>query len=124
MPGLLNTNEVSEPRQVIHNSRGLRVTVRNLTADDSTSMLNNAADDSTSTLNNSVGDLTSTSPPVVPIGRGGRVLRSNNVSNSSSVGRGVGRGQRVPSSSHQPGQMNSNDPNPQRFRILVRLTGQ
>ena len=119
---VLNTNEASEPRQVIHNSHGLRVTVRNFTADDSTSTPNDAADDSTSTPNNTADDLTSTSPPVVPIGRGGRVLRSNNVSNSSSVGRGVGRGRRVPTSSHQPGRMNLNEPNPERFRILVRLT--
>ena len=55
MPGLLNTNEASEPCQVIHNSHGLRVTVRN-------------ADDSTSTPNNTADDLTSTSLPVVPIG--------------------------------------------------------
>ena len=48
-----------------------------------------------------VDDLTSPpSPPVVPIGRGRRDLRSNNVSNSSLTARGVGRGQRISSPSH------------------------
>ena len=90
MPGLNNF----ESRQVAHDSRGLRVTVR--LADDSTSGPNNTADDSTSgpTII-SVDDSTSASPTVVPIGRGGSLARPNNVSNPSSVGRGVGRGGRV-----------------------------
>ena len=101
MPGLNN----SESSQVTHDSQGLRVTVR--IADDSTSNSNNnnnAADDSTSDLTNIINntddltstinsdDLTSVSPTVVPIGRSGRLARPNNVSNSSPVGRGVGRG--------------------------------
>ena len=102
MPGLNN----SESRQVTHDSQGLRVTVRiadnstsnsnnnnNNTADDSTSDLTNIisnTDDLTSTINSD--DLTSVSPTVVPIGRGGRLARPNNISNPSSVGRGVGRG--------------------------------
>ena len=102
MPGLNNF----ESRQVAHDSQGLRVTVRiaddstsnpiNNTADDSTlvSTNNNYADDLTLTINS--GDLTSASLTVVPIGRGGRLARPNNVSNPSPVGRGVGRGGRVP----------------------------
>ena len=99
MPRLNN----SESRQVTHDSQGLRVTVR--IADDSTSANYNTADDSTSapTNNNNYADdltstinsadyLTSASPTVVPIGRGGRLARPNNVSNPSPVGRGVGRG--------------------------------
>ena len=85
MPGILN----SESHQVTHDSQGLKVTVRisddstsnnnNNTADDSTlgPTNNNHADDLTST-NNSADDLTSTSPPVVTIGRGGRLARPNN----------------------------------------------
>ena len=57
MPGLSNSESTTEPRQVVHNSQGLRVTVRNYTVDDSTSTQNNNSD-----------DLTSTSPPDVPIG--------------------------------------------------------
>ena len=112
MPGLNN----SESRQVTHDSQGLRVTVR--IADDSTSNSNNnnnnnnAADDSTSDLtnnNNNSDDLTSTinsddltsvSPTVVPIGRGGRLARPNNVSNPLFVGRGVGRGGSVRNTSN------------------------
>ena len=92
MPGLNNF----ESRQVAHDSRGLRVTLR--LADDSTSgpNINNTADDLTSgpTII-SVDDSTSASPTVVPIGRGGRLARPNNVSNPSSVGCGVGQGGRV-----------------------------
>ena len=97
MPGLNN----SESRQVAHDSQGLRVTVciaddltsatnNNNTADDSTSgpTNNNYADDLTST-NNSADDLTSASPTVVQIGRGGRLVRPNNISNPSPVGRRV-----------------------------------
>ena len=92
MPGLNN----SESRQVTHDLQGLRVTVR--IADDSTSNSNinnnnnnNAADDSTSDLINVINnsddltssinsdDLTSVSPTVVPIGRGRRLARPNNV---------------------------------------------
>ena len=97
----------SESRQVTHDSQGLRVTV--CIADDSTSNSNinnnnNAADDSTSDLTNIInnsddltstansGDLTSVSPTVVPIGRARRLVRPNNVSNPSPIGRGVGRG--------------------------------
>ena len=100
MPGLNN----SESRQIAHDSQGLRVTVRiaddststnyNNTADDSTSATtnkNNYADNLTSTIN-SADDLTSASPTVVPIGRGGRLARPNNIPNPSPVGRGVGRG--------------------------------
>ena len=111
MPGLNN----SESRQVTHDSQGLRVTVR--IADDSTSNSNNnnnnnAADDSTSDLTNIINnsddltstinsdDLTSVSPTVVPIGRGGRLVRPNNVSNPSPVGRGVGRGGSVRNTSN------------------------
>ena len=110
MPGLNN----SESRQVTHDSQGLRVTVR--IADDSTSNPNNnnnnAADDSTSDLTNIINntddltstinsdDLTSVSPTVVPIGRGGRLARPNNVSNPSPVGRGVGRGGSVRNTSN------------------------
>ncbi len=112
MPGLNN----SESRQVTHDSQGLRVTVR--IADDSTSNSNinnnnnNAADDSTSDLTNVINnsddltstinsdDLTSVSPTVVPIGRGRRLARPNNVSNPSPVGRGVGRGGSVRNTSN------------------------
>ena len=98
MPGLNNC----ENRQVVHDSQGLRVTV--CFTDDSTSEpINNAADDLTlvstnndvltSTINSD--DLTSASPSVVPIGRGERLARPNNVSNPSPTGRGVGRGGRV-----------------------------
>ena len=69
-------------------------TNNNSTANDSTSDLTNIinnTDDLTSTIN-SADDLTSVSPTVVPIGRGGRLARPNNVSNPSPVGRGVGRG--------------------------------
>ena len=92
MPGLNNF----ESCQVTHDLQGLRVTVR--IADDSTSgpNINNTADDSTSAPTiNSVDDSTSASLTVVPIGRGGRLARLNNVSNPSPVGRGVGRGGRV-----------------------------
>ena len=92
MPGL----NYFESRQVVHDWQGLRVTVR--LADDSTSgpNINNTADDLTSAPTiNSVDDSTSASPTVVPIGRGGRLARPNNVSNPSSVGRRVGRGGRV-----------------------------
>ena len=128
MPGFFN----SESRQVAHDSQGLRVTVRiaddltsatnnNNTADDSTlgPTNNNHADDLTST-NNSADDLTSTSPPVVPIGRGGRLARPNNVSNPSPVGHGVGRGGRVPPPSHQL----SRAANPETYyRLMARITG-
>ena len=92
MPGLNNF----ESRQVVHDSQGLRATVR--LADDSTSgpNINNTADDLTSAPTiNSVDDSTSASLTVVPIGRGRRLARPNNVSNPSSVGREVGRGGRV-----------------------------
>ena len=120
MPGILN----SESRQVTHDSQGLRVTVR--ISDDSTSNSNNnTADDSTlgPTNNNHADDLTSTSPPVVPIGRGGRLARPNNVSNPSPVGRGVGRcvgrGGRVPPPSHQLGWA----ANPETYyRLMARIT--
>ena len=111
MPGLNN----SESRQVTHDSQGLRVTVR--IADDSTSNSNinnnnNAADDSTSDLTNVINnsddltstinsdDLTSVSPTVVPIGRGERLARPNNVSNPLFAGRGVGRGGSVRNTSN------------------------
>ena len=110
MPGLNN----SQSRQVTHDSQGLRVTVR--IADDSTSNSNNnnnnAADDSTSDLTNIINnsddltstinsdDLTSVSPTIVPIGRGGRLVRPNNVSNPSPVGREVGRGGSVRNTSN------------------------
>ena len=97
MPGLNNF----ESRQVAHDSQGLRVTVgiaddstsnrnNNNIADDLTSVSNNNnyPDDLTSTINSD--DLTSASPTVVPIGRGGRLARPNNVSNPSPVGCGVG----------------------------------
>ena len=85
MPGLNNF----ESRQVAHDSKGLRVTVR--IADDSTSNPNNTANDSTLvstninyaddlTSANISDDLTSASPTVVPIGQGGRLGRPNNVS--------------------------------------------
>ncbi len=127
MPGIFN----SESRQVAHDFQGLRVTVRiandststnnNNTADDSTlaPTNNNYADDLTST-NISADDLTSTSPPIVPIGRGGRLARPNNVSNFSPVGRGVGQGGRVPPPSHQLGRA----ANPETwYRLMARLTG-
>ena len=131
MPGIFN----SESRQVAHDLQGLRVTVsiaddststnNNNTANDSTlaPTNNNCADDLTST-NNSADDFTSTSPPVMPIGRGGRLLRPNNVSNSSPVGRGVGRGGRVLPPSHQLGRMTPNAANPETwYRLMARLTG-
>ena len=126
MPGILN----SQSRQVTHDSQGLRVTVRiaddststnNITADDSTlaPINNNHADDLTST-NNSADDLTSTSPPVVPIERGGRLARPNDVSNPSPVGHGVGRGGRVPPLSYQLGRA----ANPETYyRLMARITG-
>ena len=132
MPGNFN----SESHQVAHDTQGLRVKVS--IADDSTSTNNNNsandstlaptnnnyADDLTST-NNSADDLTSRSPPVVPIGRGGRLARTNNVSNTSPVGRGVGRGGRVPPPSHQLGRTTSNAAaNPETwYRLIAHLTG-
>ena len=75
-------NDSNNPRQVFFGPAGLRIRVH---------------------LRN-VDDLTSPpSPPVVPIGRGRRDLRSNDVSSSFLAARGVGRGQRISSSSNQPG---------------------
>ena len=127
MPGLIN----SESRQVAHDSQGLRVTVR--IADDSTSTnYNNAADDSTSaptsnnyaddltSTNNSADDLTSASPTDMPIGRGRRLARPNNVSNPSPFGCGVGRGGRVPPLSRQLGRA----ANPEIwYRLMTHLPG-
>ena len=64
MPGLLN----SESRQVtIAESRSLRVTFHNFSADDSTSAPNNnTADDLTSALNNNTAD-DLTSPPTTTL---------------------------------------------------------
>ena len=89
MPGFNNF----ESRQVAHDSRGLRATLR--LADDSTSGPNTADDLTSGPTIISVDDSTSASPTVMPIGRGGRLARPNNVSNPSSVGRGVGQGGRV-----------------------------
>ena len=91
MPGLNNC----ENRQVTHDSQGLRVTVR-FTDDSTSEPINNAADDLTSDpAIISVDDSTSATLTVVPIERGERLARPNNVSNPSSVGHEVGRGGRV-----------------------------
>ena len=98
-------NESNNPRQVFFGPAGLRIRFHIRNVDDLTS---------------------SPSPSVVPIGRGRRVLRSNDVSNSSLTAHGVGQGQRISSSSHQPSQTNSNEPDsiivsPGGFGIVVQM---
>ena len=98
-------NESNNSRQVFLGPAGLRIRFR---------------------LRN-VDDLTSPpSPPVVPIGRGRRDLRLNDVSNSSLTARGVGRGQRISSPSNQPGRttLNVSEPiivSPEGFGIMVQM---
>ena len=94
-------NDSNNPRQVFFGPAGLRIRFH---------------------LRN-VDDLTSPpSPPVVPIGRGRRDLRSNDGQSSFLAARGVGRGQRISSSSNQPGRVS--EPivvNPEGFGIMVRI---
>ena len=94
-------NDSNNPRQVFFGPAGLRIRFH---------------------LRN-VDDLTSPpSPPVVPIGRGRRDLRSNDGPSSFLPARGVGRGQRISSSSNQLGRVS--EPivvNPEGFGIMVQV---
>ncbi len=94
-------NDSNNPRQVFFGPAGLRIRFH---------------------LRN-VDDLTSPpSPPVVPIGRGRRDLRSNDGPSSSLAARGVGRGQRTSSSFNQRGRVS--EPivvNPEGFGIMVQI---
>ena len=98
-------NDSNNPRQVFFGPAGLRIRFHPRNVDDLTSP---------------------PSPPVVPIGRGRRDLRSNDVSNSSLTARGVGRGQRISSPSNQPGRttLNVSEPiivNSEGFGIMVQM---
>ena len=94
-------NDSNNPRQVFLGPAGLRIRFH---------------------LRN-VDDLTSPpSPPVVPIGRGRRDLRSNDGPSSSLAARGVGRGQTTSSSFNQRGRVS--EPivvNPEGFGIMVQI---
>ena len=69
-----SSNESNNPHQIFLGPAGLRIRVH---------------------LRNADGLTSPPSPPVVPIGRGRRVSRPNDVSNSSLADRGVGQGQRT-----------------------------
>ena len=94
-------NDSNNPRQVFFGPAELRIRFHLRNVDDLTSP-------------------PSPSPPVVPIGRGRRDLRSNDGLSSSLAARGVGRGQRTSSSFNQRAQVS--EPivvNPEGFGIMV-----
>ena len=94
-------NDSNNPRQVFLGPAGLRIRFHLRNADDLTSP---------------------PSPPVVPIGRGRRDLRSNDGPSSSLAARGVGRGQTTSSSFNQRGRVS--EPivvNPEGFGVMVQI---